>query len=141
MQKVLILISKEFFNYYTRWRKKILSVSVWVDFLHSSPSFWSDIWSNVVIEQSLMRPFKFIGGLTHGRGITENFIFTMDYIPSMYTEVTRAVKNFSGVSSKTSKHHAEEILSRKFRDSKVQKILYPFKIQTHLQCYFHKLCR
>lgn len=33
--------------------------------------FWSGTWSDMVIEQDLMRQIKVRGGLTHGRGTTD----------------------------------------------------------------------
>lgn len=36
--------------------------------------FWSGIWSDMTIEQVLMRAIKSSGGPTHGRGMIENVI-------------------------------------------------------------------
>ena len=35
-------------------------------------SDWSGLWSDLVIEQTLMRSIKRNGGLTMGRGVTES---------------------------------------------------------------------
>lgn len=49
--------------------------------IRRSDKFWSGIWSDMTIEQVLMRLMKTQGGLTHGRGFSEsvlaNFILTM----------------------------------------------------------------
>jgi len=31
---------------------------------------WSGLWTDMTIEQTLMRTMKTVGGLTHGRGMT-----------------------------------------------------------------------
>lgn len=36
--------------------------------------FWSGVWSDMTIEQTLMRLMKSSGGLTHGRGISDSVI-------------------------------------------------------------------
>lgn len=47
--------------------------------------FWSGIWSDMTIEQTLMRSMKSNGGLTHGRGITESTM--TKWINSMTTMI------------------------------------------------------
>lgn len=37
-----------------------------------SDKFWSGIWSDMTIEQTLMRSLKISGGLSHGRGISDS---------------------------------------------------------------------
>ena len=37
-----------------------------------SDKIWSGIWSDMTIEQTLMRSMKSLGGLTRGRGITDS---------------------------------------------------------------------
>jgi len=36
--------------------------------------FWSGVWSDMTIEQTLLRLMKSSGGLTHGRGLSDNVI-------------------------------------------------------------------
>ena len=44
--------------------------------VRQSNRFWSRIWTDVATEQVLMRSLKTLGGLTRGRGMTENVILT-----------------------------------------------------------------
>lgn len=83
---------------------------------------WSGIWTDMVIEQSLMRPMKSIGGLTHGRGITQNTLLRWTSSIPLCTEITRAIERFCGKSLKTSEQHTEENPARRNRDSNDQKV-------------------
>ena len=62
--------------------------------IRRSARYWSGTWSDMVIEQSLMRPMKSIGGLTHGRGITQNTLLRWTSSIPLCTEITRAIEKF-----------------------------------------------
>lgn len=42
--------------------------------IRRSDKFWCGTWSDMTIEQSLMRTMKCLGGLTHGRGVKESVL-------------------------------------------------------------------
>lgn len=37
-----------------------------------SSRYWAELWTDLIIEQVMMRSIKSRGGLTRGRGVTEN---------------------------------------------------------------------
>ena len=39
--------------------------------IRRSDRFWAGLWSDLIIEQTLMHSLKCKGGLTHGRGFTD----------------------------------------------------------------------
>ena len=44
----------------------------WYHTIRRSERYWSGLWTDLVIEQVLMRSLKSRGGLSHGRGLTES---------------------------------------------------------------------
>ena len=83
-----------------------------------SERFWSGTWTDMIIEQCLMRSMKSIGGLTHGRGITENTLMRWVTCAPVSVEVCLAFQKISGISSYTSEQHVEERSSRQARDTR-----------------------
>lgn len=73
---------------------------------------------DMTIEQVLMRTMKTAGGLTHGRGMTENVVARWVSAMPTSAQVVDAVENFSGAFSRTSEQHVELRESRKVRDHK-----------------------
>lgn len=90
--------------------------------------FWSGIWSDMTIEQTLMRSMKSSGGLTQGRGITE---CTMTkWIKSMTTmiDISQQIEQFCGVSFASTEQHIDARTSLISRDTfDVNKFLDWFK--------------
>lgn len=80
--------------------------------------FWSGTSTDMIIEQCLMRSLKSSGGLTHGRGITENTLMRWVTCAPINVEVSQAFQIFTNVSPYTSEQHIEERLSRQERDAK-----------------------
>jgi hypothetical protein len=70
----------------------------------------------MVIEQSLMKGIKSIGGLTHGRGITENTLMRWATCGPICSEVTEAIEVFTSTHYVSSQQHIEERPSRIDRD-------------------------
>ncbi|KAG8249023.1 hypothetical protein J6590_029372 [Homalodisca vitripennis] len=56
-----------------------------------------DMWTNMCVEQGLMRPMKSAGGLTHGRGITESTVSTWVLGTPFFLTVHKAVEDILGV--------------------------------------------
>ena len=67
------------------------------------------------LEQVLMRSLKTRGGLTHGRGVTENVILTLVHTMHTCAQVHNAMTQLTGM---TSNQHAELRASRIKRDNK-----------------------
>jgi hypothetical protein len=69
--------------------------------------FFAGNSSDLVIEQDLMRLFKTSGGLTRGRGITDNTIsWFVDILPK-YIPISQFLENFTGVHSGSSEQHKD----------------------------------
>ena len=68
---------------------------------------WSGLWSDLVIEQTLMRSIKTRGGLTRGRGMTNSVRHL--WVKSMHstTMVHDAMMTLSGVAVKSSEQHVD----------------------------------
>ena len=72
-----------------------------------SDRFWNGIWTDLSIEQVLMRSLKTRGGLTRGRGITENVMLTWVHTMHVCTSIHGAMTTLTGNTHKTSNQHAE----------------------------------
>lgn len=70
--------------------------------IRKSDKFWSGIWSDMAIEQTLMRSMKSLDGLTHGRGIYD-CVLNLWTLGMVYLHnVCNEIENFtSGLSSTT----------------------------------------
>lgn len=86
--------------------------------IRRSEKYWAGVWSDMTIEQTLMKTMKSIGGLTHGRGMTESVM--SKWILSMPTTnmVCDAIEKFSQTSCVSSDQHTEMRDSRMGRDDK-----------------------
>ena len=82
-----------------------------------SDRFWAGLWTDLVIEQVLMRGLKSRGGLTHGRGVTESV--RLMWIKTMHrcADIHSAMSDLTGLLHKTSEQHAELEYSRVNRDN------------------------
>lgn len=99
-------------------------------------NFWSGTWTDMVIEQNLMRSIKTTGGLTHGRGFTDSSLARWIAGMSVCMPVTTAMEDFLECKSVSSEQHMELSRSRQQRDkTDLSKILdwldeyNPFKCQ------------
>ena len=77
-----------------------------------SDRFWAGLSTDLIIEQVLMRSINTHGGLTRGKGMTENqrlmWVLTMP--------VNETMQKFSGVSYETSDQHSNVSAARQARD-------------------------
>ena len=85
-----------------------------------SSRYWAGLWSDLVIEQTLMRSIKSRGGLTRGRGMEENvrqlWVSSMSYCAAVHDAMT----SLTGVKVQSSDQHQEMGFSRiktDFKDS------------------------
>lgn len=76
---------------------------------------WCGVWSDMTIEQTLMRNKKSVGGITHGRGVTASVLQKWIYgLPVAY-HVCESMERFCGIETKSSYQHTE------LRDARIAK--------------------
>lgn len=82
-----------------------------------SDRFWGGLWTDLVIEQVMMRSLKSRGGLTRGRGVTESVL--LSWIHSMHgcASVHNSMTELTNLQHKTSEQHVELGRSRIKRDN------------------------
>lgn len=79
-----------------------------------SEKHWSGVWSDMTIDQTLMRGIKTLGGLTHGRGFSESVLNKWILgLPAIH-HVCEAVENYCDITSSTIDQHVE------MRDARIQ---------------------
>ena len=75
--------------------------------IRRSDRFWAGLWSDLIIEQTLMRSLKCKGGLTHGRGFTDEvrnlWVWSINHSASVH----EAMSSLSGIKVTSSDQHAE----------------------------------
>ena len=80
--------------------------------------YWNGLWSDLIIEQVLMRSLKSRGGLTRGRGVAEStrtlWVMTMHRC----AEIHDAMCTLTKLQHKSSEQHVELTSSRRQRDGK-----------------------
>ena len=78
---------------------------------------WAGLWTDLVIEQTLMRSLKTRGGLTYGSGMAESV--RLMWVKTMHkcADVHRAMCQLSDVEMQTRTEHVEVGKSRSERDS------------------------
>ncbi|XP_031784033.1 uncharacterized protein LOC116417072 [Nasonia vitripennis] len=92
--------------------------------IRRSDKFWCGVWSDMTIEQVLMRSMKTQGGLTHGRGMAESVLTKFVLTMIILVEVCNEMENFCNVSYSTSEQHVDSKVSRITRDvADLQKLL------------------
>jgi len=108
--------------------------------IRRTEQFWSGNWSDMVIEQDLMRAIKVSGGLTHGRGMTDSNLAKFVLSQPACCVVFTAMEKLCRLNVGTSEQHVELRDSRKARDEQdLQKILSwfeshpPFTVGTDVQ--------
>uniref|UniRef100_A0A6P7H5E5 Uncharacterized protein LOC114347235 n=1 Tax=Diabrotica virgifera virgifera TaxID=50390 RepID=A0A6P7H5E5_DIAVI len=91
-----------------------------------SKKFWCGVWTDMCIEQILMRSMKTKGGLTHGSGISDSVL--SKWILTMPTSVTISdlIQSFCKVSFASSEQHIDARASRIKRDTEDLKKLINF---------------
>lgn len=92
--------------------------------IRRSSKFWCGTWSDMVIEQTLMRLMKSSGGLTRGRGITPSVLIKWTKNMAPASEICQSLEVFSGM-----KDNNEYILKSAIkRDKKdIEKLTYWLK--------------
>lgn len=83
-----------------------------------SERYWAGLSTDLIIEQVLMRSLKTSGGLTRGRGITEQQRLTWLLAMPASAEISRAMQEFTGVNYNSGEQNKDVTHSRKERDKK-----------------------
>lgn len=77
---------------------------------------WCGTWTDMTIEQYLMRSIKTAGGLSHGRGISDNTLLRWTLCTPVCAKINQCFEKFAGTNI-TFKHFHEELgRSRQKRD-------------------------
>lgn len=97
--------------------------------IRRSHKFWSGVWSDMIIEQFLMRSIKTQGGLTHGRGLSESVLTTFVLTMIILVDVCNEMESFCNVSFATTEQHVDSREYRLKRDvADLEKLLSFFNI-------------
>lgn len=78
--------------------------------------FFTGNWTDMTIEQTLMRSSKSIGGLTHGRGLSERTLTKFIACAPGSLQICEAFEKFSGCVTQFNEQHTELRCSRRERD-------------------------
>ncbi|CAG9814961.1 unnamed protein product [Phaedon cochleariae] len=85
--------------------------------IRRTDKFWSGIWSDMTIEQVLMRAMKSYGGLTRGRGVTDSVLSRWIVGMLCLQHICDQIEMFTDVRSATSEQHVDMRPSRVTRDN------------------------
>ena len=81
-----------------------------------SERYWAGLWSDLTIEQTLMRSIKTRGGLTRGRGMNEDVRHLWVLSLSDSAIIHQAMTDVFGLTVKSSEQHVEMGMTRCSRD-------------------------
>lgn len=97
--------------------------------IRRSEKFWSGLWSDLTIEQVLMRSMKSQGGLTHGRGISSSVLSRWTGGMVFMLNICESLETFWDISCTTSEQHVDMRTAQIERDtSDVEKLQHYFDI-------------
>jgi hypothetical protein len=88
------------------------------DTVRRSDRYWAGLWTDLVIEQVLMRSLKSRGGLSRERGMSEAVRLLWVHSSHKCAEIHEAMTNINNIKHQTSEQHVELRPSRKLRDHK-----------------------
>ena len=77
-----------------------------------SSRYWAGLWTDLIIEQVMMRSIKSRGGLTRGRGVTETVRLQWIYSMHKCAGVHDAMTTATNLKHRTSEQHVELGTSR-----------------------------
>ena len=84
--------------------------------MRRSKRFWSGLWSDLIIEQVMMKSLKSRGGLTSGRGMTESVRHQWVHSLHRCSAIHTAMTIVTNLGTKSSEQHEEMGNSRLKRD-------------------------
>ena len=83
--------------------------------------FWSGVWTDMTIEQVLMRMMKVQGGLTRGRGISKStLVYFISALPHCIP-LMEAIEELTGVSCATTDQHTVYKQHKELRETRQRK--------------------
>ncbi|GFO27370.1 hypothetical protein PoB_005387500 [Plakobranchus ocellatus] len=94
--------------------------------LRRSDRFWAGLSTDLVIEQTLMRSMKSVGGLTRGRGMGDLQLTQWLLSRPACADMNSAMQEVTGSENTTSGQHAEYSQSRMRRDDEYMRSLLNF---------------
>ena len=97
--------------------------------VRQSDRFWSGIWSDMVIEQDMMRSLKTSGGLTRGRGMTESSRSQWVSTTHEFANVHDMMTQITNTQTTSSEQHVDISPSQVSRDTVDCKKLYDWLTQ------------
>lgn len=80
--------------------------------IRRTDTFGSGVWSDMLVEQTLMRNFKIVGGLTRGRGITDSTLhkYVQGIVPTH--GICQSFEVFAGNNFTSGEQHVDFRVSR-----------------------------
>lgn len=84
--------------------------------IRRTDKFWSGTWSDMVIEQSLMRSMKTVGGLT-GRGFTDSILDKWTLAMPALPDICDTLEQFCDLSFVSGEQHVDSRESRMDQDN------------------------
>lgn len=78
--------------------------------------FWAGLWSDLVIEQVMMRSIKSAGGLTRGRGFSQSVRHQWTYTAHHCAPIHDSMTKLSNLNLASSDQHVEMTVARRSRD-------------------------
>jgi len=84
--------------------------------IRRSDRYWAGLWSDLTIEQVLMRSVKSRGGLSRGRGMSESVVSTWCLSMHKLAAIHQAMSKLTNHQHQTSEQHVEMRVSRIERD-------------------------
>ena len=85
--------------------------------IHRTAQYWKGIWSDLAIEQVLMRSIKSRGGLTRGKGMTDSVRYQWVHSIHHLASIHNAMTTVTNLTTKSSEQHMEPGTSRRKRDT------------------------
>ncbi|CAH1118147.1 unnamed protein product [Phaedon cochleariae] len=85
--------------------------------IRRSDKFWCGVWSDMTIEQTLMKTMKVKGGLTHGRGFSDSVLTKWTSGMATLHDVCQRIEEFCDISTGTSEQHVDLRPSRRDRNA------------------------
>lgn len=84
--------------------------------IRRSKKYWCGIWSDQTIEQTLMKNMKSRGGITRGRGFSDNVLAKWTLAMIVMQNICDEIENFCDIHYETSEQHVDMRSSRIDRD-------------------------
>ena len=90
--------------------------------IRRSDKYWCGVWTDMVIEQTLMKNLKSVGGVSHGRGFTDSVLNRWICGLPIAHHICEAMEQFCNVQAVSSNQHVELRGRRIEFDEKIRKI-------------------